>query len=63
MTQKELNYVEDAIKHENNIISICEETIDCLEDENLANFMKDELKKHESMLKKLINKMEGLSNE
>ena len=32
MTQKELLYVEDAIGHEKNIISICNETLNCLED-------------------------------
>ena len=35
MTQKELLYVEDAIGHEQNIISICQESINFLEDENV----------------------------
>ena len=40
MTEKELLYVEDAILHEKNIIAICNETINFLEDENLVSFLK-----------------------
>lgn len=61
MTQKELLYVEDAIGHEKNIISICEETINMLEDESLITFLKSELKKHKAMKEKLINELEDLS--
>ena len=63
MTQKELLYLEDAIGHENNIIKICQNTVDTLEDEELISFMEKELKKHSSMHKKLINFLEGKSNE
>ena len=63
MTQKELLYVEDAIGHESNIIKICENTIDTLEDEELVSFMDKELKKHTSMHKKLISLLEEKSNE
>ena len=58
MTQKELLYLEDAIGHEQNIISIINESISNLSDEELVNFMDKELKKHESLLKKLMNKLE-----
>ena len=63
MTQKELLYLEDAIKHENNIIVICEETINLLEDEDLVSFFEKELKYHEKFRKELMNIMEVKSNE
>ena len=63
MTQKELLYVEDAILHEKNIVAICKETINCLEDENLVSFLKKEVKKHESMQEKLLNMLKEKSNE
>ncbi len=63
MTQKELLYVEDAISHEQSIISILNETINLLEDEKLVSFMNKELKKHENMEKKLISLLEDCINE
>ena len=63
MTQKELLYLEDAIKHEENLISICNDNIECMEDEELISFMKKEIKKHEKFKEKLINFMEDKSNE
>ena len=63
MTQKELLYVEDAIGHEKNIISILNESICNLEDTNLISFLKKELKKHQCMGEKLMDKMEELANE
>ena len=63
MTQKELLYVEDAIKHEENIISICEDMTNTLEDTDLVTFIDEEIKKHEKFQKELINFLEGKSNE
>lgn len=63
MTQKELLYVEDAIGHETSLISILEDTIDNLSSKDLVNFLKSELKKHESTKEKLMSKLEELSNE
>ena len=63
MTQKELLYIEDAIGHEQNIISICEDTINNLEDSNLVSFMKNEVKKHTSTKEKLTKILEAKSNE
>lgn len=63
MTQKELLYLEDAIGHENNIISIVNETINCLEDEELVSFLEKELSGHKSTLKRLMKKLEDKSNE
>lgn len=63
MTQKELNYLEDAIGHENNIIKICQETLNYLEDETLVSFMNNELSNHMSMKQNLMNMLEVKSNE
>ena len=63
MTQKELLYVEDAIMHENNIIKICESNIDTLENDELISFFEKEIKKHSTIHKKLMNLLEGKSNE
>ena len=63
MTQKELLYVEDAIGHEQNIISICEDTINNLNDKDLITFMKNEIKKHITTKDKLLKTLEDKSNE
>ena len=63
MTQKELLYVEDAIGHEQNIVSIITETLNYLEDKNLVSFMKKELKRHEETKKELIKLLEAKANE
>ena len=63
MTQKELLYIEDAIGHEQNIITICEETINMLEDSNLISFLSKEIKKHENMKEELLNMIEVKMNE
>ena len=61
MTQKELLYLEDAIGHEKNIISICNESLSYLGDDTLVTFIESEIKKHEGMKKKLINKLKECS--
>ena len=63
MTQKELLYVEDAIGHECNIISICNDIASNLQDKELVSFMQKEIKTHESMKEKLIKKLEECANE
>ena len=63
MTQKELLYVEDAIGHEQNIISLLDVSLENLEDENLVSFMEKETKKHAHTLQKLLKKLEDKSNE
>ena len=63
MTQKELLYIEDAIGHETNIISICNEITQKLDDENMISFMENEVNVHEQMKEKLLNKLEEKSNE
>ncbi len=63
MTQKELNYLEDAVGHEDNIIKICSETISYLEDETLVDFMNTEIKNHSGVKTKLLKMMEEKANE
>ena len=63
MTQKELDYVEDAVKHETSLASILQTSIESLEDEKLVAFMQKELDNHKSLHKKLMNLLEDKSNE
>ena len=63
MTQKELLYLEDAIGHEKNIISIVEDTKERLEDEELKEFLESELQEHNNTLESLMSKLEASSNE
>ena len=63
MTQKELNYVEDAIGHEQNIIKILEFTKENIQDKNLKNFIENEYNIHTSMKEYLLNMLEGKTNE
>jgi hypothetical protein len=63
MTQKELLYFEDAILHECSIISICEETLNHLEDEKLVSFIENELHEHTVLKEKLMNLLEENSHE
>ena len=63
MTQKELAYVEDAIGHEQILISVLEESINLLEDENLSEYMRCELKTHKKQEKDLMKLLEDNVNE
>ena len=63
MTQKELLYMEDAIKHEENIINVLDIMIQNGINDDFISFSKKELKKHEGMLDKLNNLMEEKANE
>ena len=60
MTEKELLYIEDAIGHEQNIISICNESLNMLDDEKLISFIKNEIKHHKKIEESLICKLGGL---
>ena len=57
MTEKELLYIEDAIGHEKNIISICEESVNILEDNDLISFVKNEIKHHKKIKETLMCKL------
>ena len=63
MTQKELSYLEDAVGHVGNIIKICEETSKNIEDENLIQFMNEEIANQKSLKEELMNKLEEKANE
>ncbi len=63
MTQKELLYLEDAYMHEENIINICNNMIEMLEDEDLVSFIENEVKKHSNMLCKLEDFLKEKANE
>lgn len=61
MTQKELLYLEDAIGHENSIITICNDLLTDIQDDDLKVFINEQIKEHNILLKKLMNGLEGLS--
>lgn len=63
MTQKELLYLEDAYKHECNIIGVCYFMIEELDDEDLKSFIEKEVKKHITMKDKILRLMEDKSDE
>ncbi len=63
MTEKELLYVEDAIKHESNIINIVTDTINNLQNEDLKEFMKQKLNDHIAFKLELVNTLEEYVNE
>lgn len=62
MTQKELLYLEDACGHEDSIISIIDESLNYLEDEELITFMNNELERHRNIKSELIGLLECVSN-
>ena len=63
MTQKELSYVEDAIGHEKNIISICQNIASNLQEETLKSFIESEVEKHTETKNKLMHMLEVKANE
>lgn len=62
MTQKELLYLEDAIGHEKNIIDICTESLNNMEDKNLISFLEKQLENHKQTKEELLNMLEVKSN-
>lgn len=63
MTQKELLYVEDAICHEDILITCINDIIKRLDDDNLIDYMKKDLKTHKKMKDNLINLLKENINE
>ena len=63
MTQKELLYVEDAVKHETSIIKILNESLEFLEDDKLITFIEEEINKHKDLKQGLLNLLEDETNE
>lgn len=63
MTQKELLYVEDAIMHENNIINICEDMVNTLDNDELSDFIDNEIGIHTGIKENLMSLLEAKLNE
>ena len=63
MTQKDLLYLEDAVKHEDNLINICTYYLEISEDKNIIDFIKHQIKKHHNIKDQLLNTMEEIANE
>ena len=63
MTQKELLYLEDAIGHEEVIISVCENEIDNIEDESIKSFVESEIDKHNDIKEELFSLLEEKTDE
>lgn len=62
MTQKELLYMEDAIGHEQNLVTLLENFSNDLTDQDLASFLKKLAKRHNRLEKKLLETMEDITN-
>ncbi len=63
MTQKELLYVEDAINHEKNMVKILNDKINELEDNQLVDYINQEIKDHKKQQKELERLLEDTANE
>ena len=63
MTQKELLYVEDAIGHEQTVVAACSSIVEQLEDEELIDYMNNEINTHQEMLNDLVKALEDEKNE
>ena len=58
MTQKELLYVEDAVEHEKSIIKLCNDFLNKLDDDNLKDFITNQINSHEDAKSKLLSLLE-----
>ena len=63
MTEKELLYVEDGINHETSIITILNETENCVKENDLKSLIKNQKLNHEKMKQKLEKLLEEKENE
>lgn len=63
MTEKELLYMEDAVSHQDIIISVCEDAVNNIEDEDIKSFISNEIEKHNSIKEGLISLLEAKANE
>lgn len=63
MTQKELLYLEDAIKHEDNLICFLNTFQESLESEDVSSLLDDEAKKHEKLKNEMIELMKEKKND
>ena len=63
MTQKELLYFEDAIMHIDSIIKILNHSKQIIDDDNISNFIDNELSKQQSLKEQLMNTLGDKVNE
>ena len=63
MSQKELLYLDDDYCHETALLKVLEDTQSRLEDEDLVDFIDDEIKNHQDMQKKLLKVLEDIKDE
>ena len=63
MTQKELLYFEDAVSHERIIVSNLIDIMNCLNDENLKEYVKKEITNHQKQEKELMKLLGENANE
>ena len=59
MSQKELMYVEDIYNHELLIINMINDVLSQISDDKYVSLLESDLKKHESLNKKLLKLVEG----
>ena len=63
MTEKELLYVEDAIMHEKSIISLCNEFLLNVYNDDYKNFFNNQISSHEDLLNNLTELLKEKANE
>ncbi len=63
MTQKELLYFEDAIMHIDSIIKILNHSKQIIDDDNISNFIDNELSRQQSLKEQLMNTLGDKVNE
>ena len=63
MSPKELNYIEDALGHEQFLMNQCQEAIQNLQDPALKNEVQQMEQKHQQIFDSFYNLVEGGSRE
>ena len=63
MTNKELSYYEDAVTHEENIISIIKALEDAVSDPDIMTYIGGELETHKKIKSKLVKRLKEAINE
>lgn len=63
MTQKELLYIEDAIGHEKVIIDVCNDLLTHITDDEISQFINNEINNHNTIKSNLLNMLEVKSHE
>ena len=58
MTQKDLLYLEDAVKHQDNLANIWTHYQEVVSTKELSKFIKSEIKKLNKIKERIINTME-----